>query len=124
MPDLLGATNPIPGYDKAVTNRNVQVTPQQNPQLQNIPDLTKVVRADGRTEQQSADLQGQKQVRYDSNFQTFVQRLMQAPNLMDSLMSIFFRQRGYCGAVRSAAGCCGRNGQNYGNGQNGRGTAG
>ena len=94
MPDLLGATNPIPGYDKAVTNRNVQVTPQQNPQLQNIPDLTKVVRADGRTEQQSADLQGQKQVRYDSNFQTFVQRLMQAPNLMDSLMSIFSGREG------------------------------
>ena len=89
MPDLLGATNPVPGYDKSVTNRNVQVQPQPNTRLHNVPDLTKVTRADQRTEQQGANLQENGHIRYDSNFQSFIQRLMQAPNITESLVSIF-----------------------------------
>lgn len=94
MPDLLGATNPVPGYDKAVTNRNIPVTPQQNPQLENVPDLTKVIRADQRSEQQQADLQGNGTIRYDSNFQTFVQRLMQTPNIAESFAAVFSGREG------------------------------
>ena len=69
MPDLLGAANPVPGYDKAVTNRNIPVSPEKV-QIQNSPDLTKVMRGDRRTEQQGTDLQGDGKVRYDSNYQT------------------------------------------------------
>lgn len=36
MPDILGATNPVPGYDKAAVNRNLPVSPE-NTQIQNIP---------------------------------------------------------------------------------------
>ena len=50
-------------------------------QIQNIPDPSRVGRADGRTEQQDSTLQGDGRVRYDSNFQTFLQRLRQTPGM-------------------------------------------
>ena len=62
MPDLLGATNPVPGYDK--------------------------------TEQQDSNLQGDGGIRYDSNFQTFLQRLRDTPGLADSLARIFSGREG------------------------------
>ena len=79
MPELLGATNPVPGYDKTTVNRNITVSPD-NTQIQNVPDPSKVVRADGRTEQQDSNLQGDGGIRYDSNFQTFLQRLRDTPS--------------------------------------------
>ena len=81
MPDILGATNPVPGYDKTSLNRNVTVSPESTPpQIQNVPDPTRVNRADNRTEQQDSNLQGDGKIRYDSNFQTFLPRLRDAPN--------------------------------------------
>ena len=76
MPDLLGVTNPVPGHDNAQVNRNIPVSPG-NTQIQNVPDTTKVTGADNRTEQRDAGQSGE-QVRYDSNFQTFLQQLRQA----------------------------------------------
>ena len=93
MPDLLGATNPVPGYDKTAINRNITVSPD-NTQIQNVPDPSKVVRADGRTEQQDSNLQGDGGIRYDSNFQTFLQRLRDTPSLADSLSRIFSGREG------------------------------
>ena len=93
MPDLLGATNPVPGYDKSTVNRNIPVSPE-NTQIQNVPDPSKVVRADGRTEQQDSNLQGDGGIRYDSNFQTFLQRLRDTPGLADSLARIFSGREG------------------------------
>lgn len=93
MPDLLGATNPVPGYDKTAINRNITVSPD-NTQIQNVPDPTKVVRADGRTEQQDSNLQGDGGIRYDSNFQTFLQRLRDTPSLAESLSLIFSGREG------------------------------
>lgn len=55
MPDILGATNPVPGYDKAAVNRNLPASPE-NTQIQNIPDPTRVGRTDGRTERQDSTL--------------------------------------------------------------------
>ena len=76
MPDLLGVTNPVPGHDNTQVNRNIPVSPN-NTQIQNVPDTTKVTGADNRTEQRDAGQSGE-QVRYDSNFQTFLQQLRQA----------------------------------------------
>lgn len=92
MPDLLGATNPVPGYDNTIPNRNVPVSPD-NTQIQNVPDPSKVVRADHRTEQQDSG-QPDGAVRYDSNFQTFLQRLRDTPNLAQSLARLFLTQEG------------------------------
>ena len=93
MPDLLGAANPVPGYDKAVTNRNIPVSPEKV-QIENSPDLTKVSRGDRRTERQGTDLQGDGKVRYDSNYQTFIQRLKDTPDMLDSLVRIFSGKEG------------------------------
>ena len=73
MADLLGATNPVPGYDGASQNRSHSALPQvQDPRVQNVPDLSRVSRADGRTEQQGAGNHlDAGRLRYDSNLQTF-----------------------------------------------------
>ena len=93
MPDLLGATNPVPGHDKVITNRNVPVSPN-NTNLQNVPDLSKITRADGRTEKQGSTLQEDRTVRYESNFQTFMQRLKETPGMAESLARIFSGRQG------------------------------
>ena len=100
MPDILGVTNPVPGRDNAnnLTNRNVPLTQgntQNNPNIQNVPDLGKVVHADGRTDRQDNTLLGNQQpIRYDSNFETFIQRLREAPNLAESLSRLFGGREG------------------------------
>ena len=83
MPDLLGVTNPVPGHDNTSVNRNIPVSPN-NTQIQNVPDTTKVTGADNRTEQRDASQDG-GQVRYDSNFQTFLQQLRQTQRGAQSL---------------------------------------
>ena len=93
MPELLGATNPVPGYDNSAVNRNIPVSPN-NTQIQNVPDPSKVVRADRRTEQQDSGQQNSGAVRYDSNFQTFLQRLRETPNLAQSLSRLFLTREG------------------------------
>lgn len=94
MPDLLGAANPVPGYDKSVTNRNVPVSSENSIHLQNVPDTKRVSRADGRTERQGSDLEGKGNIRYDSNFQTFLQRLKETPGASESLKTIFAGREG------------------------------
>ena len=88
MPDLLGVTNPVPGYDSTSHNRNVPIPPS-NTQIQNVPDPSRVNRPDGRTEQQDAGTQSSVP-RYDSNFQTFLQRLREAPDLTATLSRFLF----------------------------------
>ena len=90
MPDLLGATNPVPGYDNTINNRNIQISPG-NSQVQNVPDLDKVTGADHRTEQQDASHAG-SQIRYDSNFQTFIQQLRQTPDLSSTLSKLMMKE--------------------------------
>ena len=87
MPDLLGAANRVPGYDSSNNNRAVSVAPKPgDPQIQNVPDPSRVGRPDARTDQQAADDALQSNVlRYDSNLQTFLQRLREAPDLAEAL---------------------------------------
>lgn len=90
MPDLLGATNPVPGYDNTITNRNIPISPD-NTQVQNVPDPSRVTGADNRTEQQDASQAG-SQVRYDSNFQTFIQQLRQHQGGTEPLSRLMLRE--------------------------------
>ena len=91
MADLLGATNPVPGYDNTITNRNIPVSPD-NTQVQNVPDPSRVTGADNRTEQQDSGQAGAGQIRYDSNFQTFLQQLRRSPGATQSLSSLLVRE--------------------------------
>ena len=90
MPDLLGATNPVPGYDNTITNRNIPISPN-NSQVQNIPEPGRVTGADNRTEQQDAS-QSDGRVRYDSNFQTFLQQLRRSTGGAQSLSQLLMRE--------------------------------
>lgn len=99
MPDILGVTNPVPGRESANINRNnvpiTQGNTQNNPNIQNVPDLGKVVHADGRTDRQDNGSLGTPQnLRYDSNFETFLQRLRESPNLAQSLAKLFSGREG------------------------------
>ena len=93
MPALLGATNPVPGYDRAAPTRTLPVSPDSTP-VQNVPDPSRVTRTDQRTEQQDHNLQGDGQVRYDSNYQTFLQRLRDTPGMAESLARLFSGREG------------------------------
>lgn len=90
MPDLLGATNPVPGYDNTNVNRNIPISPS-NTQVQNVPDLDRVTGADHRTEQQDAGQAGEK-IRYDSNFQTFLQQLRRSQGAGQTLSGLMVRE--------------------------------
>ena len=90
MADLLGAANRVPGYDSSNNNRALPAAPRQgDTQIQNVVDPTRVGRADGRTEQQGADNNLQSgDLRYDSNLQTFLQRLRETPELPELTRSL------------------------------------
>ena len=97
MPDLLGVTNPVPGRENTNIARNIPLTQtntQNNPNIQNVPDLNKVVHADGRTDRQDNNLNAQQRIRYDSNYETFMQRLREAPNLAETLSRLFGGREG------------------------------
>ncbi len=86
MPDLLGPTMPVPGYDTAP----VRITTPQpaDTVIQNIVNPEVVVRPDGRTEQQDAGSDNPLAARYDSNFMSFVQRLRGNPDLAGTFLHI------------------------------------
>lgn len=98
MPDILGVTNPVPGRDNTNVNRNIPLTQgnaQNNPNIQNVADPTRVAHADGKTERQdNGSLNTPQGLRYDSNFETFVQRLRESPNLAESLSRLFGGREG------------------------------
>ena len=100
MPDLLGVTNAVPGNDTNLINRNMPQMPN-DPRVQNAPDPNRVVRPDNRSEQQGAheDLLGDRALRYDSNFSSFLQRLNDTPGLSQS-MAVLLRM--YQGTVVSS----------------------
>ena len=92
MPDLLGVTNPVPGLDSQNVNRNLPVSPG-NTQIQNAPDPSRVSRPDNRSERQDSGEQAgggaERALRYDSNYQSFLQRMSDNPDMMRSMTEIF-----------------------------------
>lgn len=90
MPSLLGVTNPVPGQDSTNVNRQLPVNPSADTRVQNAPQLDRVSRPDNRTERQdSGDAAGPGgALRYDSNFQTFLQKLRNTPGLAQTLNNV------------------------------------
>jgi len=86
MPGLLGPTTPVPGYE----NTTPVKMPPPNPNdtsVQNVVDPSRVVRPDGRAEQQDAG-NAALAARYESNFMTFIQRLRNSPALAPAFMMV------------------------------------
>ncbi len=93
MPELLGITNPVPGYDSALNNRNLPTSPG-NMQIHNAPDPSRVTRPDNRAEQQDAGTK-QQATQFRSNFQTFLQQLRgMPPELAGTLVRLLSGQKG------------------------------
>ncbi len=93
MPDLLGATNPVPAYETP----SVKITPPTpggDANIQNVIDPDHVTRPDGQEGQQgSGDATSSFTARFDSNFMTFVQRLRGAQNLPELFMTVLQGQQ-------------------------------
>ncbi len=88
MPDLLGATNPVPNYDTS-SARITPPTPNGDTNIQNVVDPNRVVRPDGQEGQQgSGDATNSFGARFESNFMTFVQRLRGAQDLPQLFLQV------------------------------------
>lgn len=96
MADLLGAANRVPGYDSANNNHTLPTaTRPGEAQIQNVPDPTRVGRPDARTDQQGSNqLLQSESFRYDSNLQTFLQQLRDAPELTAMMAKAVVWMRG------------------------------
>lgn len=85
MANMLGITNPVPGQDHTNVGKNVQIAPT-DPRIQNAIDPSKVMKGDGKTEQQNAGQgDGMKKLQFDSNFGAFFQKLHQSKDLSETL---------------------------------------
>lgn len=95
MANLMGVTNPVSGQDNANINRQLPNSTNANQNIQNAPNLDRVNRSDNRTEQQNAgDSTGPgKALRYDSNFQAFMQKLRAMPELNRTLAQIILQYK-------------------------------
>lgn len=95
MPNLMGVTNPVPGADSSNINRQLPNNPGANTNIQNAPNLDRITRSDMRTEQQAGgDATGPGgALRYDSNFQAFLQKLQNTPELTKTLSEIMLSYR-------------------------------
>jgi len=88
MPDLLGATNPVPNYDTS-SARITPPAPGGDTNIQNVVDPNRVVRPDGQEGQQgSGDAANSFGARFESNFMTFVQRLRGAQDLPQVFLQV------------------------------------
>lgn len=80
MPNITSVTNPVPGQE-GNTYRS-PITPNDT-QIQNIPDPTRVGRADARSDRQdTANMDVGR--RYDSYFQTFLQALRSSGSIAET----------------------------------------
>ena len=80
MPNITSVTNPVPGQE-GNTYRS-PITPNDT-QIQNIPDPTRVGRADARSDRQdTANMDVAR--RYDSYFQTFLQALRSSGSISET----------------------------------------
>ena len=85
MPEIMNVTNSTPGYDTAVGNRSIPNT-VNDPNVQNIPNPARVTRPDANTGEQQSASEGQTgPLRYDSNFQAFLQRLQSSGDTVSEL---------------------------------------
>lgn len=90
MPNITSVTNPVPGQE-GNTYRS-PIAPN-DPQIQNIPDPTRVGRADARSDRQDTANTDVAR-RYDSYFQTFLQSLRSSGSISETLSRFLISHSG------------------------------
>lgn len=87
MSDILKVNNPTAGFDNASRTHPVSIN---DTNVQNIVDMTKVTRTDGK----SGNAEKELGLNYGSNFGTFLEALRNTPNITDILADILFQMSG------------------------------
>lgn len=90
MSELINVTTPIPGYDNAAGNRSIP-TAANDPSIQNVPNPARVNRPDSKAGQEQ-DVGSQSRplpLRYDSNFQAFLQRMRDSGDAVGEMARFF-----------------------------------
>ncbi len=79
MPEIMNVTNPVPAREPAAANRSIPNTVYDSG-IQNVPNPGRVNRSDSNSGQQHAagEEPGSLPLRYDSNFQSFLQRVSES----------------------------------------------
>lgn len=79
MPEILNVTNHAPGYDTAASSRAIPNS-TYDPNIQNVPNPTRINRPDSNSGQQhgAGNDTNAPPLRYDSNFQSFLQRVTES----------------------------------------------
>ena len=85
MPNITSVTNPVPGQENNTSYRS-PITPNDT-QVKNIPDPSRISRADQRTDRQDTAGSGLTR-RYDSYFQAFLQDLRAFGSVSDSIYQL------------------------------------
>lgn len=85
MPNITSVTNPVPGQENN-TNYRSPITPN-DAQIKNIPDPSRISRADQRTDRQDTASSGLPR-RFDSYFQAFLQELGTFGSVSDSVYQL------------------------------------
>ncbi len=87
MSDILKVNNPTAGFDNAPRTHPISVN---DTNVQNIVDMTKVTRPDGK----SGNAEKELGLSYGSNFGTFLEALRNTPNITEILSDILFQMSG------------------------------
>lgn len=87
MSEILKVNTPTTGYENASRTHPISVN---DTNVQNIVDMTKVTRPDGKNENTQKELG----LKYDSNFSTFLEVLRNTPNITDVLSEMLFQMGG------------------------------
>lgn len=79
MPEIMNVTNHAPGYDNAAASRAIPNS-TYDPNIQNVPNPNRINRPDSNSGQQrgAGNDAGAPPLRYDSNFQSFLQRITES----------------------------------------------
>ena len=83
MSEILKVNTPTSGYENASRTQPISVN---NTNVQNVVDMTKVTRSDGK----SGNAEKELGLKYDSNFGTFLEILRNTPNITEILSEMLF----------------------------------
>ena len=87
MSEILKVNTPTSGYENASRTQPISVN---NTNVQNVVDMTKVTRSDGK----SGNAEKELGLKYDSNFGTFLEILRNTPNITEILSEMLFQMGG------------------------------
>ncbi len=91
MSNILKITTPAVGYDNANQAKN-SISRQVDPSIQGAIRPDKVLKPDARSDAASQEENVAMKFRYDSNYENFLQKVSQLPNMSEEFAKLFFER--------------------------------